>query len=233
LRESAHGIEVNARGALASEDPEYLHQLRVNSRRLRSALRAFRPILPRKDGKRLRRSLRKLSPALGRARDWDVLAGRIATAGNAKRHQAARRAARDAIRSAAFAKMLQRARALRAQDCPQSLARFGAAALSRAHRKLMKAARDIDWSDAAQRHAVRIRVKRLRYTAEFFADAFKGSTPYVSALKELQRILGELNDIAVARRLVAADGDETALLRSLDAAWERFARRPPFWRAAR
>ena len=232
LRESARGIESNARGALASEDPEFLHQLRVNSRRLRSALRAFRPILPRKDAKRLRRSLRKLSPALGRARDWDVLAGRLGAAGHAKRHRAARREARDALQSQAFAKMLRRARALQVRDSPESLAQFGAAALSHMHRKLIKAARGIDWSDAAQRHAVRIRVKRLRYTAEFFADAFKGSTPYVSALKELQRILGELNDIAVARRLVAAQADESALLTSLDAAWKRFARRAPFWRAA-
>ena len=59
-----------------------------------------------------------------------------------------------------------------------------------------------------------------------------GATPYISTLKELQGILGELNDIAVARRLVGARADETELLRRLDAAWKRFARRSPFWRAA-
>ena len=232
LQQSVRGIEANARGALDSEDPEYLHQLRVGSRRLRSALRAFRPILPRKDAKRLRRSLRKLAPVLGRARDWDVLVGRLGT--NATEQQAARREARDAIQSEAFAKMLRQARALHAQDSRASLAQFGAAALARMHRKLMKAARGIDWSDAAQRHAVRIRVKRLRYGCEFFAPAFaaRRAAPYITALKELQRILGELNDIAVARRLVAAQADESALLRSLDAAWKRFARRTPFWSAA-
>ena len=78
------------------------------------------------------------------------------------------------------------------------------------------------------------RVKRLRYASEFFAPAFaaRRATPYIGALKELQRILGELNDIAVARRLVAARADEGALLRRLDAAWKRFARRSAFWRAA-
>jgi CHAD domain-containing protein len=225
------GIEASARGALASEDPEFLHQLRVNSRRLRSALRAFRPILPSKDAKRLRRSLRKLAPALGRARDWDVLVGRLGA--NAKQHQAARRAARDAIQSEAIAKMLRRARALHAEESRESLEQFGAAALSRMHRKLMKAARGIDWSDAAERHAARIRVKRLRYGCDFFAPAYPAAraTPYIAALKELQRILGELNDIAVARRLVAACADESALLRSLELAWKGFARRQPFWRA--
>ena len=233
LAESVRGIEANARGALAFDDPEFIHQLRVGSRRLRSALRAFRPILPRKDAKRVRRSLRQLSPALGRARDWDVLVGRLGAAGNEKQHQAARREARDAIRSERFAQMLRRARALQAQDSPESLVQFGGAALGRLHRKLIKAARDIDWSDAAQRHAVRIRVKRLRYGCEFFAPAFpaRRAAPYVAALKELQRILGELNDIAVARRLVAAQADERVLLRSLDVAWKGFARRSPFWRA--
>ena len=234
LEESARGIEANARGALDSEDPEFLHQLRVSSRRLRSALRAFRPILPRRDARRVRRSLRKLSPPLGRARDWDVLVGRLGAVGDAARkREVARRKARDAIESEAFQKMLQRARALGAEESPESLAQFGAAALSRAQGKLMQAARRIDWSDATQRHAVRIRVKRLRYACEFFAPAFapRRAAAYIGALKELQRVLGELNDIAVARRLIAADADERALLRSLDAAWRGFARRSPFWRA--
>src|SRR3954469_21288599 len=38
-------IESNARGVLLSDDPEFLHQLRVGMRRLRAALRAFRGIL--------------------------------------------------------------------------------------------------------------------------------------------------------------------------------------------
>ena len=233
LAESVRAIATNARGALASDDPEFLHQLRVGARRLRSALRAFRPILPRKAARRVRRSLRKLSPALGRARDWDVLIGRFGAGGNATGHQAARREARDALRSDAFHKLLEGARALQAEDSTESLAQFGAAALPRMHRKLMKAARDIGWSDAAQRHAVRIRVKRLRYGCEFFAPAFaaRRAAPYIAALKELQRILGELNDIAVARQLIAAQADERALLRGLAAAWKRFARREPFWRA--
>ena len=46
LEQIIQDIEASARGALASEDPEFIHQLRVGSRRLRSALRAFRPILP-------------------------------------------------------------------------------------------------------------------------------------------------------------------------------------------
>src|SRR5688572_23296260 len=70
-------IAQRARAVVASQEPEHLHQLRVGMRRLRAALRAFRPILPRKEAKRVRDSLRALSPTLGRARDWDVLIARL------------------------------------------------------------------------------------------------------------------------------------------------------------
>ena len=70
-------IELNARGALLSDDAEFLHQLRVGLRRLRAALRAFRDVLPSKTTEKLKRSLGKLSPKLGAARDWDVLVARL------------------------------------------------------------------------------------------------------------------------------------------------------------
>jgi CHAD domain-containing protein len=112
---------------------------------------------------------------------------------------------------------------------------FAAEALEHAHRKLMRRARNADWNKPRQRHAVRIRVKRLRYTSEFFGSAFpvRATAPYIAALKELQSILGELNDLAVGRKLVGYRADEAALLKRLGPAWARFARRPAFWRAAR
>jgi len=70
-------IAERTRAVLASQEPEHLHQLRVGMRRLRAALRAFRPILPRKEANRVRDALRELSPTLGRARDWDVLIQRL------------------------------------------------------------------------------------------------------------------------------------------------------------
>lgn len=233
-------VEVNARGALASHDPGYLHQLRVGLRRLRSALRSFRPILPRKKGKRLRRRLRELSPALGAARDWDVLLQRLSAAqapadlkarANEKRAKARKRAL-DAIAAKDFARLVADARQLDPNEDGQSLSQFAAASLSRAHRKLMKA-KAMRWRDAKRRHGVRIRVKRLRYACEFFAPAFPGkeARDYLAALKELQEIMGALNDIAVGRRLIGFDADEAALVSRLEAAWARFERRAPFWRA--
>ena len=228
-------IELNAPGALASSDPEFLHQLRVGMRRLRSALRAFRGILPRKRAKRVVRALRRLSPVLGRARDWDVLLPRVVpTAVIAARARIDREAAREALDSKSFRRLIEQTRALQPKETDEALREFAAAALERAHRKVMKQTDGIDWQDAAPRHAVRIRVKRLRYTCEFFVPAFpaKGSAGYVAALKELQTILGELNDNAVGRRLAHLEADDAQLLRRLAPAWASFEKRRPFWRAA-
>ena len=217
---------------LRSTDPECLHQLRVGLRRLRSALRAFRELLERKEVKAIVRPLRRIAPKLGAARDWDVLIGRLGRAAEpfeAKRNRARERALR-AVRSRDFEHVVARARALRAGETGQSLKQFGAAALERAHRKLRR--RKFDFADPAERHALRIRVKRLRYSAEFFAPAFARSGSYLADLKALQQILGELNDIAVGRRLAGLEADEKALLRKLDAAWARFGKRAVFWRAA-
>jgi triphosphatase len=234
-------IEINARGALVSEDPEFLHQLRVGLRRLRAALRAFRGLLPPKTARKLKRVLRKLSPELGTARDWDVLVARLEGTGGSEallrkaraRRASARRAARRAIVSKRFAGIGPAVRGLGTADSRETLAQFGTAALVRAHRKLMAQADGADWADAAARHAVRIRVKRLRYSCEFFAPAFPSrlATPYIGALKELQEILGALNDISVGRRLIGFEADEVALLRQLGVKWPRFAKRPVFWRA--
>ena len=238
-RAALEQIETNARGMLGSEDPEFLHQLRVGMRRLRAALRAFRPILPKKEWGRVRDALRELSPTLGRARDWDVLVERLNAARAApaliersqmKRAKARKKALR-ALGSKKFARLSQTALEPRATS--QSLAEFGAAALERAHRKLVNEARGADWRNAPRRHAVRIRVKRLRYSCEFFAPAFANdeTAPYIAQLKALQETLGELNDMAVGRRLVGFDADEAALLSRLEIAWAAWDATRPFWRA--
>jgi triphosphatase len=234
-------IELNARGVLVSDDPEFLHQLRVGLRRLRAALRAFRAILQREQTRPLIRALRRLSPKLGAARDWDVLVARLEAQRAAPellhkaqaRRAAARRVARRAVVSKRFAGIGPAVRSLKATDSRAPLAQFAAAALERAHRKLIAQARGADWSVPSARHALRIRVKRLRYSCEFFAPAFPAGrvTPYVAALKVLQDILGELNDVAVGRRLLGVAGEEVALLRRLSPAWRALERRPAFWRA--
>jgi adenylate cyclase len=63
----------NHAGAISTSDPEYIHQMRVATRRLRAAMRMFNPVLPPGFADQLTPPLRTLMTTLGRARDLDVL----------------------------------------------------------------------------------------------------------------------------------------------------------------
>ena len=267
----------NARGVVHGRDQEYLHQMRVGLRRLRSALLAFRKLAPKNAAKPIAARSRGLMPALGAARDWDVFCGGLVRAGMQEpdrapamakllarargKRAAARRRARETAASPKLQAFLLRALRWvnvepwrgRAEKAERSLGAFAAASLERLHGKSLKQAQEIDWSDPKRRHLLRIRMKRLRYACDFFAASFAGSMarPYIKRLEALQDILGDLNDIAVARRLlteIAPRGSalelaaaaaytrralvarERVLVISLEAAWAAFEKRRPFWR---
>jgi triphosphatase len=112
-----------------------------------------------------------------------------------------------------------------------------------------------------QRHDFRIALKKLRYTAEFFAPLYESEAmaPFQRKLIRMQDALGALNDVAVARntlgRLVATQDGLPAADRAdlsfaagivygwhLDRAahiwkkgktrWKAFAKVEPFWEVA-
>jgi CHAD domain-containing protein len=79
-------------------------------------------------------------------------------------------------------------------------------------------------------------VKRLRYAADFFSTCFprEAVRPFLVRLSALQDVLGELNDISVARQLLAEAGflerRERELIASLASEWDAFERRKPYWK---
>ena len=64
-------------GVRLGEDPEDVHQFRVATRRLRSDLRTFAPLLDLEPVSEMRGRLRQLGVKAGAARDTDVLADRL------------------------------------------------------------------------------------------------------------------------------------------------------------
>ena len=64
-------------GVRLGEDPEDVHQFRVATRRLRSDLRTFAPLLDPEPAGEVRGRLRQLGAKAGAARDTDVLADRL------------------------------------------------------------------------------------------------------------------------------------------------------------
>jgi CHAD domain-containing protein len=214
-------MAANVSGAIDGRDPEYLHQLRVGIRRLRTVLRVF-------GTRKLDRRLRRLARPLGEARDWDVFVARF---GKGKAQQRAAHArCRRVLEDPEFKAFLVEAQ--HGGDGGEApLAAFAAKALDQLHRRTLKRARKVDWRKEKQRHRVRIAVRQLRYACDFFSSCFDDWRRYLRGLADLQDLLGELNDIAVARRLGGAklERRERALLSELEPAWRAFEKRRRFW----
>jgi triphosphatase len=268
-------MQANEAGLLQGRDPEYLHQARVGLRRLRSVFRVFTDAVPREPFAALMDQLKALGRILGAARDWDVfvnetmtrsaraVAGHLGIAELKKRAQAARRdtgkSARDTIAAPAYTAMLLRLSAVlntgnwRANggDGAAALAQFATAALARQHARVLKRGRGMETLAFKDLHRLRIAVKRLRYTAEFFLPLEpKKTRASLRALSELQDLLGRLNDSAIAWRLLDSLGAQASspsyqqavgyvrgwsaaeaerCRDQLSGAWEQFLETPPWW----
>jgi CHAD domain-containing protein len=205
------------------EDSEGVHQARVATRRLRSDLRTFRPVLDAPWSEQLRRELRWAGELLGRVRDADVLRGlleerigrlepRHRDVGTALLRRLERERQRDrdelldAMRSPRYLALLDAlvdaARAPRLRPHPRRRrARRAARHLTRRPwRRLRREVRSLPSRppDAAL-HEVRKRAKQARYAYEAAAPlAGSGARRVAKRLADLQGVLGEHQDAVVA-----------------------------------
>jgi triphosphatase len=86
----------------------------------------------------------------------------------------------------------------------RAIAGFAARELARRRRKILRRGEDLRELEPPTRHQLRIEAKKLRYAADVFVALFdrpKRARAFVSALKDLQDALGELNDIVVGERV--------------------------------
>ncbi|MGH3910192.1 MAG: CHAD domain-containing protein [Pseudonocardiaceae bacterium] len=214
-------------GTRVGRDPEELHQMRVAVRRMRAALKAARPLLDRSWADDLRAELGWLGRALGPVRDADVLIERLR--GRAAAFDDVGRDAAESLlealvaeREIARAEMLavlssERYTALlvrlaKAVSTPLPTGRGKSAGpalvelVRREFRRLDKAVSGIgDDPPDEVLHALRIKGKRLRYTAELAATS--GGKPVrklVESTVALQDVLGEHQDACVAQQRVTA-----------------------------
>ncbi len=82
---------------------------------------------------------------------------------------------------------------------------FAASSLDRLDRKVRRRGRHFRSLSSEKRHALRICLKDLRYAIEFFGGLFhpaSAAEEYADKAKALQDLLGELNDAAIAQRLI-------------------------------
>jgi CHAD domain-containing protein len=76
--------------------------------------------------------------------------------------------------------------------------------LAKRRRAVLKLGRDFERLSPEERHQLRIELRKLRYTAEFFRSLYqkKREKAYFHALAQLQNSLGHMNDIVVADHLL-------------------------------
>ena len=232
---------INNEPALTRGNPEGVHQMRVGLRRLRAATSLFAALLHDPQTAALKNELKWLAGELGPARELEVLVNRVVAPMKrqrrrwrgmpslshefAERRDAALSRAQMAVQSARFrALTLEVAAWLEAgswtnppddvvRDCGElPIAQFAFEQLARRWRKVRKKGKVLAQLDARSRHKLRIRTKKLRYAAEFFATLFstkralKRRKQFLPALERLQDGLGDLNDIAVHEKRIAAMG---------------------------
>lgn len=208
--------------ARLGEDIEGVHQARVATRRLRSDLRTFRPLLEDSWARGLADELRWVAAELGKVRDADVLAVRLRA--TADRHPEIDPGGAEAVISAlerqrsrdveSLLTHLASERADRLFDhlvdaaadpmtAPQAddpaVERLGRL-VRRPWRHLQRAVESLDPDPPiADLHRIRIRAKRARYAAEAVAPGFGPEAKgFAKSMARIQDELGELNDAAVA-----------------------------------
>ncbi len=207
---------------LERADPEALHQARVALRRLRSAMRLFRPTLRGKDEQKLRDELRWFARHFGEARNLGVLVERLEAAKTdddviaplrealTKAHRRIARALRSKRGRALFLELILWVETGSWRDQERSseaLAGLAGEQLDKHWRRVAKRATNLEAQGPEQRHRLRIAVKAMRYSAEFLAPLFADKAVaarrdrFIGALKALQDRLGELNDAWTAGQM--------------------------------
>jgi CHAD domain-containing protein len=219
---------------LADYDVEYVHRLRVSTRRALAAVKLYEELLPRKQFKWLKKRLKKVRRAAGDARDLDVLALRLAEDYGERAKPVVEFVQRQ--RAKAQPDIVEVAERCRRDDRfvrktskllagvdegQEGEAKFGDWAASRLANAVDAFFGDMpaDASDTAALHQFRIRGKQLRYTIELVASAFPAQlrSEMYPVVEELQERLGNVQDhvAAIANLNEWADAAEDAELQNL------------------
>lgn len=195
-----------------------VHDMRVASRRFRSALRDFSPLFEKKPLKSLKKGIKVVANALGDVRDQDVAIEAL----QALREKAPNEVIKAGIsfltetrgtaRSGAHARLLKLVtpeamsaiqnklgKALSSEGGPENSSAFrvfGADAMERAHNRFLERGEKIyDPFDDNALHKLRLAAKRLRYALELFDDCWAGELkPFAKYMSKLQSGLGQVHD---------------------------------------
>jgi len=227
LLDLAATIEANVEGTMTDLDSEFLHDLRVACRRTRSALSQLKGVLAAETAAPYNAEFKWLGNVTGPLRDLDVYLLEMpgyhavlpaAAAADLEPLEKLIRSTRNralksvaqVLRSTRFARLMTSWRqTLEATEpSPTAIAACRAIELadtriSKAYRRILKRGAGFDDDPPAEAlHRLRIDAKKLRYLLEFFRSLYPEQviTARINELKQLQDILGGLNDMEVQRK---------------------------------
>lgn len=217
-------LQANEHGVFGPDSIEFIHQARVGLRRLRTALRLFNTELPAGFSDKWSLAWRDVGEQLGNARNWDVFCSDMlpAIAADLGDHP-------DVLHLREFAQEKREEAHTQTQQwlhgrrysltmitfCEALLTlpdrkadridSFAEKALRRRHKRFCRGARVAHTLNGEERHEVRIDLKKLRYTLDFFESLYpqKQLQPFLKGLAETQELLGHMNDLVTAEALLA------------------------------
>jgi len=232
-------LEANVEGARADLDSEFLHDLRVATRRTRSALTQIKGVLPPAPLNDFKERFRWLGQITGPTRDLDVFLlgfegyrARVPEAMQGdlepyrafleRRQREEQQLLAKRLASPHFRKLLKDWRAF--LETPQPTdpeapnARRPAKAVAderiwKMFRRVIKEGRAItDDSPHEAIHELRKSGKKLRYLMEFFQDLYPAGDlqPLIKAIKALLDNLGEFQDLEVHAHKIREDAEAMA-----------------------
>ena len=216
-------ITANAAALRNGRSVEGLHQLRVALRRLDTALDAFGREFSQDWLEELRGRGKILTARFSPARDLDVFVEKLVVEAKwgvregLPQLKARAESARDAawegvaacIASSDFESFTDDVAALASSQLPLSrdkrMSRAAERMLDRQCRRVKKRGKRAGSGREGDLHRLRIGLKKLRYTCEFFAPLYpaKKVGRYLKNLRALQNHLGDLNDVANVRTVVS------------------------------
>ncbi|MCY3979875.1 MAG: CHAD domain-containing protein, partial [Chloroflexi bacterium] len=238
-------------GSRTGADIESVHQMRVAIRRMRSLFNLIGAHYRPKTTARFERGLRQTARALGAIRDLDVLildlqhyqetlspddqarpgqGGHLLGAGGGACRLRLNQLL-ESKRYARFIRAFQRfakrpgkgARRLKRSEAPHQLRHVLPLLLHERLARVKAYDTVLPASDDAILHALRVEYKQLRYALEFFQPILGRSAGYfLKQVKEMQELLGRINDIAVfsgyVSRLNQLRPEQSAILKGYVAA---------------
>lgn len=215
----------NESGIKADTDTEFLHDFRVSSRRIRSALSQIKGVFPRDKSDQFRKDFSTLGKTTNKLRDFDVyllkkreyrsLLPQHTVAGLdpffqdlSKARETELRKVKKFLNSTSYHGLVSRWEkfidsgtaytAEEAKNAQRPVLELAQKFIFRRYKQVLRDGQKIqDHSPDEELHRLRIDCKKLRYLLEFFASLFpkKNMLLLIGQLKKLQDNLGDFNDL--------------------------------------